>query len=251
MIVTITFRNFVFVNVIETWSNFVFLLQVNSSLAFFLFSFQVHEKSILLAVLPASLLLVRHPHSIVWFSLVASFSMYPLLVKDGLALATWALCGLFFMCAQSLVRVPSHLREHRVIGIMVCVCVEFFQFLGENHGLYVVHGISLGTQNSSVQICELTLVIYVCVCLCDCIHRSFTASVLRGESAVPVCPLPPPPPSTLPPRPLPSAHLFPLLPPLPLLLPPFQLASALCLHSRQPALPHLDLVTGYDWWKYC
>ena len=127
VIITIAFRNIVFVSV-ETWSNFVFILQVNSSLAFFLFSFQVHEKSILLAVLPASLLLVRHPHSVVWFSLVASFSMYPLLVKDGLALATWALCGLFFMCAQSLVRVPAHLREHRVIGIMVCVCVKFLNF---------------------------------------------------------------------------------------------------------------------------
>lgn len=71
--------------------------QVNSSLGFFLFSFQVHEKSILLAVLPASLLTPHYPHAIAWFSLVAAFSMYSLLVRDGLSLASWALCGLFYL----------------------------------------------------------------------------------------------------------------------------------------------------------
>ncbi|ELT91799.1 hypothetical protein CAPTEDRAFT_169550 [Capitella teleta] len=64
-------------------TTFVYAL-VNSSLVFFLFSFQVHEKSILLAALPVSLLHSRHPTLSLWFSVVASFSMFPLLAKDGL-----------------------------------------------------------------------------------------------------------------------------------------------------------------------
>ncbi|KHJ83529.1 ALG6, ALG8 glycosyltransferase family protein [Oesophagostomum dentatum] len=38
-----------------------------SSLCFFLFSFQVHEKSILLAAIPAMLLLPQYPVAVVWF----------------------------------------------------------------------------------------------------------------------------------------------------------------------------------------
>mmetsp|Transcript_63296 Transcript_63296/g.200189 ORF Transcript_63296/g.200189 Transcript_63296/m.200189 type:complete len:521 (+) Transcript_63296:181-1743(+) len=75
---------------------------LNSSLAFFLFSFQVHEKSLLLAVVPATLLAVREPLIARWLPPVATFSMYPLLKRDGLSVAyvgcllLWApvaLCG--------------------------------------------------------------------------------------------------------------------------------------------------------------
>jgi alpha-1,3-glucosyltransferase len=98
-------------------------LQVNSSLSFFLFSFQVHEKSILLATLPVSLLTAHHPYFSVWFNLVATFSMYPLLVKDGLAVATWALSGLF-MLASYLVLPSSYHASHKphwMRGIVVSV----------------------------------------------------------------------------------------------------------------------------------
>uniref|UniRef100_A0A8C4X0C6 Alpha-1,3-glucosyltransferase n=1 Tax=Eptatretus burgeri TaxID=7764 RepID=A0A8C4X0C6_EPTBU len=44
------------------------------SLAFFLFSFQVHEKSILLVALPFCLLLVEIPFASMWFLLVSTFS---------------------------------------------------------------------------------------------------------------------------------------------------------------------------------
>lgn len=60
------------------------LALVNSSLAFFLFSYQVHEKSILLASLPACLLLNDLPLIAIWFLQTSTFSMLPLFLKDGL-----------------------------------------------------------------------------------------------------------------------------------------------------------------------
>ncbi|KXS20139.1 glycosyltransferase family 57 protein [Gonapodya prolifera JEL478] len=61
------------------------------SLAFFLFSFQVHEKSILLPILPVCLIMVTGDDDDwqfgTWFVNIATFSMYhPLLKKDGLTL---------------------------------------------------------------------------------------------------------------------------------------------------------------------
>lgn len=59
---------------------------INVSLAFFLFSFQVHEKSILLAAIPVALHFPEDPFMCFWFLLVSTFSMLPLLLKDGLLL---------------------------------------------------------------------------------------------------------------------------------------------------------------------
>ncbi|KAM6494335.1 glycosyltransferase family 57 protein [Amanita muscaria] len=65
---------------------------LTSSLSFFLFSFQVHEKTILLPLLPVTLLLSGAPidsTAYTWGALVnnvAVFSMWPLLKKDGLGL---------------------------------------------------------------------------------------------------------------------------------------------------------------------
>ncbi|XP_055547134.1 probable dolichyl pyrophosphate Man9GlcNAc2 alpha-1,3-glucosyltransferase [Wyeomyia smithii] len=70
--------------------NFLLAL-VNSSLGFFLFSFQVHEKSILLVSLPVMLLFQLRPLQSFWFLLVATFSMIPLLHKDNLLNAYIAL----------------------------------------------------------------------------------------------------------------------------------------------------------------
>ena len=66
------------------WANFRLAL-VSCALSFFLFSFQVHEKSILLVAIPALLLLndkkwqrpTRH------FLSISNFSLYPLCLKDG------------------------------------------------------------------------------------------------------------------------------------------------------------------------
>lgn len=69
---------------------------VTCGLAFFLCSFQVHEKHILLPLLPASLLSAHQPTLFAWLALVATFSLYPLLERDGQALP-YALCQLGFL----------------------------------------------------------------------------------------------------------------------------------------------------------
>ncbi|XP_035905546.1 probable dolichyl pyrophosphate Man9GlcNAc2 alpha-1,3-glucosyltransferase [Anopheles stephensi] len=74
----------------HTARSFLYSLVV-TALGFFLFSFQVHEKSILLAALPATLLLPLEPLVSCWFLQLATFSMLPLLHKDGL---TGAFVGL-------------------------------------------------------------------------------------------------------------------------------------------------------------
>uniref|UniRef100_A0A3P8SVM3 Alpha-1,3-glucosyltransferase n=1 Tax=Amphiprion percula TaxID=161767 RepID=A0A3P8SVM3_AMPPE len=70
------------------------LALVNSSLAFFLFSYQVHEKSILLAA-PVCLLLNDLPLIAIWF-LQASTFMLPLFLKDGL-LVPYVVTSLAFL----------------------------------------------------------------------------------------------------------------------------------------------------------
>ncbi|KIO27041.1 glycosyltransferase family 57 protein [Tulasnella calospora MUT 4182] len=75
--------------------NLILFALFNSSMAFFLFSFQVHEKSILLPLLPLTLIMSGRSEVDVesgtweWGILlnnVAVFSMWPLLKKDGLGL---------------------------------------------------------------------------------------------------------------------------------------------------------------------
>lgn len=56
---------------------------VTISMMFFLLSFQVHEKTILVPALPILLLYREHPMAVNWFAIVSTFSLQPLLVKDG------------------------------------------------------------------------------------------------------------------------------------------------------------------------
>jgi len=67
----------------------------NSASAFFLFSFQVHEKSILMPLLPLGLLVLEEPVLYQLLCAVACFSMFPLLEKDGLGTAYIAVLLLF------------------------------------------------------------------------------------------------------------------------------------------------------------
>ncbi|XP_063417811.1 dolichyl pyrophosphate Man9GlcNAc2 alpha-1,3-glucosyltransferase-like [Mytilus trossulus] len=63
------------------------LALINSSLVFFLFSFQVHEKSILISAIVVCLQINKDPFWCVWFGILSTFSMLPLLIKDGLTTA--------------------------------------------------------------------------------------------------------------------------------------------------------------------
>lgn len=69
-----------------------FLYSLNISMAFFLFSFHVHEKTILLPLLGISLyMILEDPSKYRLFTTVSMFSMYPLLIKDGLRLQYFTL----------------------------------------------------------------------------------------------------------------------------------------------------------------
>merc|ERR1719510_308906 len=104
------------------------LTLINTSLVFFLFSFQVHEKSILLVAIPLVMYLggisspsivssrnaneyqdgghlrtpgffqTRHSSLVsVWFLSITVFSMFPLLQRDMLSLPTLSLLGCFLL----------------------------------------------------------------------------------------------------------------------------------------------------------
>uniref|UniRef100_U3J5H8 Alpha-1,3-glucosyltransferase n=1 Tax=Anas platyrhynchos platyrhynchos TaxID=8840 RepID=U3J5H8_ANAPP len=78
------------------------LALVSCALSFFLFSFQVHEKSILLVSVPVCLILNEIPFMATWFLLVSTFSMLPLLLKDGLMLAyTVTMLAFLLACVAS------------------------------------------------------------------------------------------------------------------------------------------------------
>ncbi|KAJ7975731.1 Alpha-1,3-glucosyltransferase [Quillaja saponaria] len=70
---------------------------LNSSFSFYLFSFQVHEKSILLPLLPASLLALEVPLIFMWLTQFAMLSMFPLLCRDKLVPAYVSLFALFIL----------------------------------------------------------------------------------------------------------------------------------------------------------
>ncbi|NWR71039.1 ALG6 glucosyltransferase, partial [Centropus unirufus] len=75
---------------------------VSVALSFFLFSYQVHEKSILLVSLPVCLIINEIPFMATWFLLVSTFSMLPLLLKDGLLLAyTVTMLAFLSVCVAS------------------------------------------------------------------------------------------------------------------------------------------------------
>lgn len=64
---------------------------VNGSLVFFLMSYHVHEKSILLVAIPACLIFSEEPFMVKWFFIVSLISMLPLMIKDGLTIPLLAL----------------------------------------------------------------------------------------------------------------------------------------------------------------
>lgn len=61
---------------------------------------QVHEKSILMPLLPLTMLALEHPAMSSWLPIVGMFSMYPLIRKDGLSLAYAAMMMLWTSVAS-------------------------------------------------------------------------------------------------------------------------------------------------------
>ncbi|KAI8907883.1 glycosyl transferase [Gorgonomyces haynaldii] len=81
-----------------------------SSLGFFLFSFQVHEKSIMLPNLALALLFFDEPSVSLWFTNTAMYSLFPLLVRDKLVLPYFALLVLWNVLAGELWNYQSRIK---------------------------------------------------------------------------------------------------------------------------------------------
>ncbi|XP_053959505.1 probable dolichyl pyrophosphate Man9GlcNAc2 alpha-1,3-glucosyltransferase [Anastrepha ludens] len=75
---------------------------VSTAMAFYLFSFQVHEKSILLVAAPAFCLFNAYPLETLWFLETTVFSMFPLLVKDGLGVPFFSLLFIYHICIKNI-----------------------------------------------------------------------------------------------------------------------------------------------------
>ena len=92
---------------------------LNTSLAFFLFSYQVHEKSILLVAIPAIMAVKifkgRYSQFITfWLLIVTTFSMWPLLQKDGLQIAFLALQTIFIVMSHYFGLCEFELTDSRI-----------------------------------------------------------------------------------------------------------------------------------------
>ena len=70
--------------------NFIISLCI-SSLGFYLFSFQVHEKSILIPAFTINLLWSLNSRLVIWFNTVALYSIMPLLIREGLGIQSFLL----------------------------------------------------------------------------------------------------------------------------------------------------------------
>lgn len=87
----------------------------STALAFFLASFQVHEKSILLAVAPLSLLWLDDPLFVSWFSIVATWTLWPLIRIDQLEGAYFGITliylGLLWVWSENANKTPSFFSQ--------------------------------------------------------------------------------------------------------------------------------------------
>ncbi|VDO82350.1 unnamed protein product [Heligmosomoides polygyrus] len=86
------------------------------SLIFFLFSFQVHEKSILLAAIPALILIPDYHIAAVWLLHITNVSMFSLCLKDGTG-AVFALFVAYYVMCSTVVRFPG-----RAVGLRIVLC---------------------------------------------------------------------------------------------------------------------------------
>jgi alpha-1,3-glucosyltransferase len=107
------------------------LAMLNGSFAFYLFAFQVHEKSVLLPLLPATLLALEEPGVSQWLMPYAVISMFPLLRRDGLILPYFALLALFFLLPKSPTRessapTPFILKACSIVGALVLHLLYLF-----------------------------------------------------------------------------------------------------------------------------
>ncbi|KAG0296899.1 Glucosyltransferase-like protein, partial [Linnemannia gamsii] len=98
---------------------------INSSLSFFLLSFQVHEKSILLPALPITLFILDEPAMGALFNTLATFSMFPLLRQEDLTTQYYVLLGLWvWMTTGTYKNVSPLLKFLSTLNLLVIVTMH-------------------------------------------------------------------------------------------------------------------------------
>ncbi|XP_014102595.2 probable dolichyl pyrophosphate Man9GlcNAc2 alpha-1,3-glucosyltransferase [Bactrocera oleae] len=105
-----------------------FLLSlVSTAMTFYLFSFQVHEKSILLVAAPALCLFNSYPLETLWFLEITVFSMFPLYVKDGLAMPFFVLLLIYHIFVKDIILKEFNYRQfnNRVLSTIFSTSVYF------------------------------------------------------------------------------------------------------------------------------
>lgn len=95
-----------------TYNNFI-LSSIICSLSFYLFSFQVHEKSILLVAIPVILYLPANIFTSIWFLLISVFSMSPLLYKDKLFIPYVSLTVLYYLFFISFLNIKDNINKSK------------------------------------------------------------------------------------------------------------------------------------------
>ncbi|CAM9179196.1 unnamed protein product [Discosporangium mesarthrocarpum] len=102
------------------------LALVNSSLAFFLCSFQVHEKSVLLPLCPLAFLWADSPMLVTWMQVVGAFSLWPLLCREGLGLPCIVSISLYVIASTVLTSLTGAGSAQRKTVGMVFPFTRFF-----------------------------------------------------------------------------------------------------------------------------
>jgi alpha-1,3-glucosyltransferase len=100
---------------------------MNCSFSFFFFGFHVHEKTILLPIIPAILLINENPFfrfSIPYLIVISTFSLYPLLVKDELQLPYFILIFIFIYFSINYTKIlENKLIFYSILFSSICMMI--------------------------------------------------------------------------------------------------------------------------------
>ena len=100
-------------------TNLLYSLTI-TAFSFYFFSFQVHEKTVLLPLLPLTLLFCEHPLLSSWVGYVATFSMFPLLLRDRLEIAYTASILLYVCIVGGMIgSIPLRSERREVTTVVV------------------------------------------------------------------------------------------------------------------------------------
>lgn len=96
-----------------------FLLSTSGcALSAYLFSYQVHEKQILIPLMPLCIMYGKYPLLSAWASVVATFSMFPLLLREGLLLPYVATLAIHLATVSSTCDLNNTSRKRYVVPLV-------------------------------------------------------------------------------------------------------------------------------------